>query len=375
MVNVDHSNKIAITGMAWSTALGNDLESTWKRLLNGESGFTLMLSDYKLRNDKVAAVNPETKRLSASEHLLNITKATLSSAIHDAKITTGSQRVLLVVGTSFGARLDDEAMTDSLLHEWVDTIASEFGITPIAISTACSSASDAILTGSVLIKAGIADICICGGADILGDSKRLAHSALGTMSPTVLRSFDEEREGTLLGEGAGFIVLEKMSLKLNKPVYAFLSGCGSANDAAGLTAPDEEGNGIRLAIERSLNDAKLQSSDIKLINAHGSGTRTNDAVESKSYNHIFKEIKPTVFATKGALGHSLGATGALEAIAVILALRDQIVPPIVNLTNPITDSVCHFPKTKLQLNNVQFGLSLTIGFGGFNTSLIFEKVN
>jgi 3-oxoacyl-[acyl-carrier-protein] synthase II len=365
---------VAVTGMAWTTALGNNLEEVWSCLKKGDSGFSSVSSSYQLRNNLAASVMPLNENLSPSEHLNAITSDTIRRALNDAGIENQSGKIMLIVGTSFGARLDDEKISQKPLHQWVDNIASQQGLSSLALSTACSSASDAILTGAALIKSGYVDICICGGADILGDSKRLAHSGLGTMSPTSLRSFDKHRDGTLLGEGAGFLVLEKFSSLRNKKPYAFLSGCGSANDASGLTAPDEEGNGISLAINRSLRDAEIEISQVSLVSAHASGTLTNDQVEIKAYKNIFAHLRPLIFATKGAFGHSLGATGVLEAIALILALRDQTVPPINNLTSPLEHELLQFPVATPVSHDATFGLSLTIGFGGFNTSLIFERV-
>ncbi|MFZ2314891.1 MAG: beta-ketoacyl-[acyl-carrier-protein] synthase family protein [Gammaproteobacteria bacterium] len=369
---VDNDIKAAVTGMAWTTALGNDLDLVWARLLSGESGLRHLSSHLDLRNELVASVDSQAL---PGEKIDEITRSTIELALKDSGVDPVSSKIMLIVGTSFGARLDDERSNQSQLHLWVDKIAADLGLTSVVLSTACSSGSDAILAGSALIKAGYADICICGGADILGDSKRLAHSALGTMSQTFIRSFDKQRDGTILGEGAGFVVLEKYTKSLNKKVYALLNGCGSANDASGLTAPDEKGNGITLAIQRSLNNAKLDKSKIQLINAHGSGTLTNDMVEAKAYKRFFDETKPYIFATKGAFGHSLGATGALEAIALIMALQAQVIPPINNLTDPLEGDSFVFPVTKAWQHNAFIGLSLTIGFGGFNTSLIFEKVS
>lgn len=354
--------------MAWSTALGDEIDEVWKKLLAGKSGIKSQESLYPLRNDKVAAIKGPSI-LNRKEHLHQITKQTIEKAIQDAGLV-GDSNVMLIVGTSFGARLDDEAVSLQPLHTWVDIIAEQLNLKSLALSTACSSASDAILTGAALIKAGFIDHCVCGGADILGESKRLAHSALGTMSPSTLKSFDEHREGTILGEGAGFIVLERATSGSNG--YANLVGCGSANDAAGLTAPDEEGQGIHLAVNRSLEDAGLNVDDIKIINAHGSGTLTNDRIENRAYSELFQSNQPLVFATKGAFGHSLGATGALEAITLIQSLRHQVTPPICHMSKPLTSSNLLFSKYKTSIE-AQYGLSLTIGFGGFNTSLIFQR--
>jgi 3-oxoacyl-[acyl-carrier-protein] synthase II len=191
------------------------------------------------------------------------------------------------------------------------------------------------------------------------------------MSSTYLRAFDERHDGTLLGEGAGFILLENAK---DKKAYAYLIGCGSANDGAGLTAPDHYGRGASLAIERSLKQAGISASDIGLINAHGSGTPINDEIELHSLQTVFgQKNSPLIFATKGALGHTLGATGALETIALILALREKIVPPIVGLEKlyPFNYPLAVGSAKKHQAH---YGLNITLGFGGFDTSLIFEAV-
>ena len=246
-----------------------------------------------------------------------------------------------------------------------------------SLSTACSSGSDAILVGAELIRLGAARCCICGGVDVLTTSKRLAHSALGTMSPTTLRAFDVRHDGMLLGEGAAFVVLESEP-RASAPALAYLRGVGAANDASGMTTPDPSGRGARYAIERSLADAGLSTDAIDVLNAHGSGTPLNDATEALALREVFvpagaaSGARPVVFGTKGNFGHSLGATGTIEAIALILALRTGQVPPIAALEQPDPAFPLPLPKGEPLLAAMRVGLSLTLGFGGFDTSLIFE---
>jgi 3-oxoacyl-[acyl-carrier-protein] synthase II len=195
------------------------------------------------------------------------------------------------------------------------------------------------------------------------------------MSPSFLRAFDQHHDGTLLGEGAAFLVLEagNRAIERTAPIYAFLRGIGSANDAATMAGPDLTGRGARLAMQRAIFDAGLAPEDVDLVNAHASGTPLNDTVERDALKSVFDtSAGPLVFATKGNFGHSLGATGAIEAIALILALRKQMVPPILGLEEPDPAFPFRLPLHKAVNCDAHIGLSLTLGFGGFNTCLLFE---
>ncbi len=283
--------------------------------------------------------------------------------------------VQLVLGTSLGAFLDDDESRHSL-SGWAHAVARELGCAkpPIVVSTACSAGSDAIMVGAELIRAGIANCCVCGGADVLTNSKRLAHSALSTMSPTQLRAFDIRHDGTLLGEGAGFLVLEAEPSE--RESLAVFSGGGSANDATGMTVADMTGLSAKYAMERSLADAGMTPSMIGLINAHGSGTQMSDTTECRAFGNLFSaESRPLVFATKGNFGHTLGATGAIEAIALILALRTGQAPPIPGLAQPLREFPLPLASQTAVSHQARAGLSLTLGFGGFDTSLVFEAIS
>jgi 3-oxoacyl-[acyl-carrier-protein] synthase II len=215
---------------------------------------------------------------------------------------------------------------------------------------------------------------VSGGVDVLTTSKRLAHSALGTMSPTTLRAFDVRHDGTLLGEGAGFLVLEPE--RRAGTCLALLRGAASANDAAGMVGADVTGAAAACAIRRSLADAGLPASAIGVVNAHGSATLMNDTTECNAFARAFTEAeRPLVFATKGNFGHTLGATGALEAIALVLALRAGRVPPIAGLEQPLPEFPLPLVVGRPVSCHARIGLSLTLGFGGFDTSLVFEAAS
>jgi 3-oxoacyl-[acyl-carrier-protein] synthase II len=368
---MQRSAAIAITGMSWTTPLGDDLEGVWTRLLAAETGLVAVPHRARLRNNLAALVPGVDWQLRPAERLRTMATAPLRRAIAASGRTATDPGMQLVIGTSLGSFLDDDPPATDL-HSWADQLAREFGFArpPMVVSTACCSGSDAILLGAELVRARVADCCICGGVDIVTASKREAHSALGTMSPTRLRPFDVRHDGTLLGEGAGFMALERAAERC-RPL-AMLLGSGSANDAAGMTAPDPNGQGAQLAIRQSLAGAGLETRQIGVINAHASGTVLNDETECKTFREVFGGNGYTVvFGTKGNFGHGLGATGALEAIAVVQALLHQVVPRVLGLEHPMDQ----FPLPLVQGESAkitsEYGLDLTLGFGGFNTSLVF----
>ncbi|GAB3838679.1 beta-ketoacyl-[acyl-carrier-protein] synthase family protein [Kribbella italica] len=366
------SRRVVVTGMAWDTALGAELDLVWAELLAGASGLRPVPSDHKLRNDLAAAV-PDLPFGDHRKRQSTLGLRTLRAAVADAGLELADPRLRLVAGTSYGPDLD---VPGDSLARWGDELAAESGLPTTTLSTACSASSDAVAVGAALVADGVTDLCVVGGVDILTPAKRLGHSALGTMSPTTLRAFDSARDGMLLGEGAAFLVLEtaESATARGARVRGAVTGAGAANDAHGATAPDPSGDTVVRAIETALRSAGRDAGEVAVVNAHGSGTPVNDDVESASLRRTFEpdEAGPVVFATKGAFGHTLGATGALEAVAVLLALRDQRVPPVVGLTDPLKEFPLRLPVgTPLAINGA-VGLSLTLGFGGFNTCLVLE---
>lgn len=365
-------SRLFVTGAAWTTPLGDDLQGVWRRLLNGESGLNPLPCEYRLRNLLAAAVARPSMDQAAAERLIKMATLTVLRALSDAGEDPGDPGLQLVIGTSLGAYLEEGGRMVPL-SGWAQCVRDAVGLAlePIVVSTACSSGSDAILVGAELLRAGAAKICVCGGVDVLTGTKRLAHSSLGTMSPTTLRAFDMRHDGTLLGEGAGFIVL-RAGEPARSPM-GLLVGSGSANDATGMTAANANGEGAKGALERSLSDARLAAAAIGLVSAHGSGTPMNDLTERCAFAEVFSRgVGPLVFATKGNFGHSLGATGAIEAITVLLALEAGKAPPIFGLEDPDQEFTLPLSQGKSTDHDARFGLSLTLGFGGFDTSLIFE---
>ncbi|AOS61837.1 beta-ketoacyl synthase N-terminal-like domain-containing protein [Actinoalloteichus hymeniacidonis] len=366
---------VLITGMAWSTALGSDLDQVWRALLAGTTGMIPVPSQHRLRNDHAAILSDLPMDLGPERRQHELGARALRAAVADAGLDLTDPGLQLVAGTSYGSHLD---VPPERLDRWGIGLAAESGMArrPLLVNTACSAASDAILLGAALIAEGELDRCVVGGADVLTPAKRLGHSALGTMSPHALRAFDADHDGTILGEGAAFLVLERAGSARARSarVRGRVAGAGSANDAAGPTAPDPDGDTIVQAVTAALSTAGRGIDEVVVVNAHGSGTPVNDEAESRGLARTFPgETGPIVFATKGNFGHTLGATGALEAIAVLLALRDRRVPPIPGLRTVSPEFPLPVPTAATPLPDTgEVGLSITLGFGGFTTCLALE---
>ncbi|BAI73720.1 coronafacic acid beta-ketoacyl synthetase component (plasmid) [Azospirillum sp. B510] len=364
-----------VTGMAWSTCLGDDVAAVWAALTDGASGIVEHLSDLPLRSMLAARITEPDQGGSPAMRQVALTADTARRALDDAGLDASDNRLRAVFGTSYGANLDDPDATS--LSDW--SAAAAAGLTlahpPLTTATACSAGSDALLVGLALLRSGAAEICLCGGADVLTPGKRLGHSTIGTMSGDGLFAFDQRRSGTVLGEGAAMVVLETVRSARARGARprGVLAGAGSSSDAMSATAPDPSGRNVILAVERALDSAGLTADAVGLINAHGSGTPVNDDVEACAYTEFFARVpvRPLVFATKGAFGHTLGATGAIEAVATLLALDRGEVPPIHGLASPLPALGLPVARSRSACPDGA-ALSVTLGFGGFNTCLVFQ---
>ncbi|MCL2893050.1 beta-ketoacyl-[acyl-carrier-protein] synthase family protein [Brenneria tiliae] len=376
MVITDSS--IWVTGIAWSTALGSEISTVWESLLSDASGITELDAALPLRNNRAASLPDIPSEWPADKRQHELTRATLLRALEDAGIAPDDPFLLAVLGTSFGPHLDMPEIAS--LSEWSTRAVRDAGCVaaPVTVTTACSAGADAIQAGFDLLKAGAAEVCVCGGADVLTLGKRLSHSRLGTLSPDRLRAFDIRHNGTVLGEGAAFLVLEpaKRAQARGARPYGIIAGAGSSNDAASAVAPNMSGQNVVLAVQRALQSAGITPADVAVVNAHATGTVINDVVEAKAYTQLFADVPqpPAIFATKGAFGHTLGATGAIEAITVLKALETGWVPPVHDLLAPLPDFNLPLPAKNPMKVRSGFGISVTLGFGGFNTCLVFQKL-
>jgi 3-oxoacyl-(acyl-carrier-protein) synthase len=259
-----------------------------------------------------------------------------------------------------------------------EAVADLLGITDYmaTISTACSSSANAIFYGARLIKNDILDVVIAGGADALTKFTLNGFNTLMILDKDLCKPFDEHRQGLNLGEGAGYMILvsEKVAKTLTKPLYCKLGGYNNSNDAYHQTASSPEGTGSYLAMKGALEKAGLKTSDISYINLHGTGTPNNDSAEGTAVRRLFDPHYPPMSSTKSFTGHTLGASGAVEAVFSAMAIRNRVIYPNLRLETPMHEFPFAPEKTFLKDQEVNHVMSNSFGFGGNCTSLIFSKI-
>ncbi|MFC7357926.1 beta-ketoacyl-[acyl-carrier-protein] synthase family protein [Jejudonia soesokkakensis] len=394
---------VAVTGMGIISAIGTTISSNLESLLASESGITslefvdskhatnIKVGEVKITNNSLAeALQLPLKHTYTRTSLLGSIAA--KEAIASAKISDIQQyKTGLISATTVGGMDMTEIYWDQFASnpealQYIDShhcgdstskIASQLGITEFTttISTACSSAANAIMLGARLIKAGKLDRIIVGGTDPLSKFTINGFKSLLLLSEEACKPFDANRNGLNLGEAAAYLVLEADSVvkEENKEPLAYLSGYANANDAHHQTASSPDGEGAFLAMQQALKAASLQPQDIDYINAHGTATPNNDLSESVAIQRIFGKNIPLFSSTKAFTGHTLAAAGAIEAVFSILALQQQKIFPNLNFAEAMPETGL-LPVTTLQSKKIKHVVSNSFGFGGNCSSLIFSAV-
>lgn len=408
---------IAITGEGIVSAIGNDKQQVLKSLRTGKSGIgemkylqsihhELPVGEVDLSNDQMKSRLgiPLTKMMSRTA-LMGM--MAIKEALQDAQISKQdaqvggkkektSLRILLVSGTTVGGMDITEQCFDHLKEKMDEgqTVASDeveflnhhdcgnctqimsdyFGIFDdvTTLSTACSSAANAIMLGARLIQAGEADIVVAGGTEALSKFHLNGFNSLMILDHEPCRPFDDTRAGLNLGEGAAFVVLEseKMARLRGRKPHAYLSGYGNACDAFHQTASSENGEGAFLAMKEALEMAHLHPRDIQYVNAHGTGTPNNDQSETISLKRIFGEQMPRVSSTKSFTGHTTSASGSIETVICILAMQHHFVPANLGWKNPMVDGIV--PTMGEEHAHLEHVLCNSFGFGGNDSSLVLS---
>ena len=385
------------------SAIGNNVSENYDALINEKKGITrvdnvetiqrseIMVGEVKFTNDElIAQLNLPPENNYSRTALLGAIAA--KEAIANAGITDIKKyKTGIVSGTSVGGmdmteKYYYEYLTEKAPQKYIEShhagdstqkIAEQLGIEEslvTTISTACSSAANAIMLGARLIKSGKLDRVVVGGADCLSKFTINGFKTLMILSDTYNTPFDENRKGLNLGEAAAFLVLEsdKVVKAENKKVLAYVKGYGNANDAFHQTASSENGDGATLAMEKALKVANLVPSEIDYINAHGTATGNNDLSEGRAIFRVFGEDLPEFSSTKAYTGHTLAAAGAIEAVYSVLALQNNVIFPNLNFKTPMKE-FSMIPQTELKKKELNTVMSNSLGFGGNCSTVIFSK--
>ncbi len=393
-------SRIAVTGLGVISALGNTLEENHSRLKKSDSGLTsLELFKTRYANSlRFGEIKRETAELKDFLKTPNsdITRTTLlalhaaKEALHDSGLDEkeiSSSRTALISGSTVGGMcLTDELYHDANRKENGSPFISSYDCGSVSlflqsywniggiintINTACSSSANAIQYGARLIQNGLADRVLVGGSDALAKFTINGFNSLNILSSENCQPFDADRKGLNLGEGAGYLVLEKEENLRGRIPKAFLSGYANANDAFHPSSLSETGDGPLKVMRESLSLAKLSASDIGYINAHGTGTENNDRVESRAMITLFGNV-PSFVSSKSKIGHTLGASAAIEAIFGILALQNGELYPSHGFKQSIPETNL-IPVLEHSKKQFQHFMSNSFGFGGNCSSLIFSK--
>lgn len=394
---------VAITGMGIISAIGNNTQENFHALTHAKHGISrvdlidtiqreeIMVGEVKFSNNQLIEQLglPPSNNYSRTA-LLGAIAA--KEAVADAGIVDIKKyKTGIVSGTSVGGmdkteKYYYEYLTEKEPQKYIEShhagdstqkIAEQLGVEEslvTTISTACSSAANAILLGARLIKSGKLDRVIVGGADCLSKFTINGFKTLMILSDTYSTPFDENRKGLNLGEAAAYLVLESEAVVKaeNKKVLGYVKGWGNANDAFHQTASSEDGDGATLAMEKALKVAGLKPSDIDYINVHGTATNNNDLSEGRALINVFGDKTPIFSSTKAFTGHTLAAAGGIEAVYSILALQHNLVFPNLNFETPMKEFSL-VPQTELKEKELGVVLSNSLGFGGNSSTLIFSK--
>jgi len=412
--------RVVVTGLGALTPIGNTLSEYWEGLLSGTSGAApITYFDPTLFKTQFAC---ELKGFDPLEHFdrkearkydrfAQYALVSVAEALEDAQLpidTIDKDRVGVIWGAGIGGleTFQNEVLNFASLNEnprfnpfFIPKMIADIAPGLISIKygfrgpnfatvSACASASNAMIDALNYIRLGYADVMVTGGSEagvtkagIGGFNAMHALSTRNDDPTTASRPFDKERDGFVLGEGAGALILESYehAVARGATIYAELAGGGLSADAYHMTAPHPEGLGATKVMENCLKDANVLPTDVDIINMHGTSTPLGDIAESNAIIKVFKEhaYSMNINSTKSMTGHLLGAAGAVEAIASIMAIKHSIVPPTINHKNPDEniDSKINFTFGKAQKRNVDIALSNTFGFGGHNACVLFKKMN
>jgi 3-oxoacyl-[acyl-carrier-protein] synthase II len=408
--------RVVVTGLGILSPLGNDVNSTWQNLLAGKSGINL-IENFDTTNHTTKFAG-QVKDFNCEEYIsrkdakkmdlfIQYGIAAGIQAIQDSGLSVtekNAHRIGVAIGSGIGGLTLIEENHTALVHGGprkvspffvpstiVNMIAGHLSINyklhgpNITIATACTTGVHNIGHAARMISYGDADVMIAGGAEkassplgIAGFGAARALSTRNDNPQAASRPWDIDRDGFVLGDGAGVMVLEEYehAKARSAKIYAELVGFGMSGDGYHMTSPPADGAGAALAMSNALRDANLKPEQVGYVNAHGTSTPAGDIAEATAISNVFNANKDSILvsSTKSMTGHLLGAAGAVESIFTVLALQDQIVPPTINLENQDPNVTLDLVPNTARKVELEYALCNSFGFGGTNGSLIFKKI-
>ncbi|HLT90727.1 MAG TPA: beta-ketoacyl-ACP synthase II [Woeseiaceae bacterium] len=408
--------RVVVTGLGIVSPVGSDLETAWRNVCEGRSGigpithfdasaFTTRISGAVKDFDVGEFLEPkDARKMDAFMHygIGAAHKALLDSGL---EITDGNRhRIGVIMGAGIGGLQTIEAnhvkylesgprkispffIPSSIINMVSGHVSMRYGITGpnLAIVTACTTSTHCVGTAARMIAYGDADVMLAGGSEaattplsIGGFCSARAMSTRNDDPERASRPFDRDRDGFVLSDGAGCLVLEELEFARARGarIYAELAGFGMSSDAFHITNPPPDGEGARKCMVAALHDAGIDPGDVDYLNAHGTSTPAGDVAETVAIKRTFGDAarKLAVSSTKSVTGHLLGAAGAVEAIFSVLAIRDQVMPPTINLENPDPECDLDYVPLEARQGRIDVVVSNSFGFGGTNGSLVFRKL-
>ena len=407
-------NRVVVTGLGAVTPLGNNVETMWENILAGKSGVDFVTKVYK--DHYPAKVAAEVKDFEPTEYMdkkdvrkmdpfTQYAVAAAKMAVEDAKLTiddSNAHRVGVWIGSGIGGMKTWEDQHTKLLEKGPKRVSPFFvpmmipdmaagqvsiqlgakGINSCSV-TACASGANSIGDAFKAVQRGDVDYIIAGGTEApISDMAFAGFSSAKALSTnedpsTASRPFDKNRDGFVMGEGAGILILESLDSAIERgaKIYGEIVGYGATGDAYHITAPAENGEGAARAMQLALKDADIAPEEVDYINAHGTSTNLNDKYETAAIKSVFGDYanKLAISSTKSMTGHLLGAAGGVEAVISIKSIQDSIVPATINYETPDPDCDLDYVPNEARQQNVDVVVSNSLGFGGHNVALVFKK--
>ena len=407
--------RVVITGVWAITPVGTGTENYWRALLDGKSGVGAIThfdaSEYTTRiAAEVKDFDPEQyierKEAKRMDRFVQFAVAVSKLAVEDSGLeikANNADRVGVLIGSGIGGTGTWEEQHRILLERgpgrvspfFVPMLISDMGSGMVSILlgakgpnltvvTACATSTHAIGEAFEIVKRGDADVMIAGGSEaavtplaVAGFCSMRALSTRNDEPERASRPFDLNRDGFVVGEGAGTVIVEALDHALSRgaPIYGEIIGYGASGDAYHITAPAPEGEGAARSMAAAISDAGIRPGDVDYINAHGTSTDANDKLETTAIKTVFGDhaYKVAISSTKSMIGHLLGAAGAVEAIVCLCAIRDGIVPPTINYETPDPECDLDYVPNTARKMDVRVAMSNSFGFGGHNATLVFAR--